>query len=1094
MLDRSAERVIGAENDLRNRHHLAQSRHGSRVRRLGGVVIRPRRLGEKPFGKLRRVAGCWTKPRACYLCSLRAHRFVPPFILFCLFAGALYGQALFVKPVKVLGDPNFIGTAANPLAYDSSGPNWVEGRELNQPIGIALDNSVSPPIVYIADTGNNRVLAYHYATQLTAGAPADLILGQPDRFTNLPQGPNGASLTTGFRTPSGLAVDSAGNLYVADSGDNRILRYPKPFAQPAGYQFPDLIIGQTSFATSAGNSGGVKATTLELTGGPFFPHTGLAFDSAGNLWVTDTGNNLVLRFPVAVLVPNQNDPAADTVIGQVDLVSSVGATTRTTKSGLSFPTSVAFDSAGNMLVADALARVVVYPPGSTTNATASRILGVAVPTSTQPTPPAVSAINVASVSSAIAAGNSIVVVDTGNHRVLVYPAVSTWPPESTQFSPSAGSVIGQSTFSASMANQGGPTSATTLSSPVDVVSSASELFVTDSGNNRVMVYPSGISGPSATASRVIGQLDFPYAAPNLVIGEEFYTAGSSGSPSGSAILDLSATPPHLYVADTLNNRVLGFNDFTHLLNGKTADLVIGQPDLFHTTVNYPSNVATTLNAQGLNSPSSLAVDSAGNLYVADTLNGRILRFPAPFASGTTNLETADLVIGQADFVSSVPDPTALTMGAPTSLAFTMDGANASMANSGYLVAADAIQNRVLFFAKPFSNGMSAAKVLGQPDFTSSSASAATTGLAAPRGVAVDPLDRILVADTGNSRVEIFSAAQTLSNDPAPSFILTNGLNGPFSIGMTQSGEFWVADPSQNQLLHFASIDNLPIDNYTSDTALSAVGPRSAFVDPYNNLLVADGINRILYFAPALGVVNAANYISGRALAPGAFAAIFPAVSTNKLAGGTGTATSLPLPTVLADTQVIVNNNASPLLYVSPGQINLPLSMSLPAGGTVDLQVVAQSTGQVYGGAEVALNSASPGLFTIGGTGTGQVAAQNQDGSTNSATNAEVRGSVMTLYGTGQGFVANAPPDGQAATGPVSTAVTPQILLGGVYVPSANIQYSGLAPTLVGVWQINFQVPTTAQAGNSVPIIVLMNSIPSDNPSVPGQIATTIALK
>jgi uncharacterized protein (TIGR03437 family) len=161
---------------------------------------------------------------------------------------------------------------------------------------------------------------------------------------------------------------------------------------------------------------------------------------------------------------------------------------------------------------------------------------------------------------------------------------------------------------------------------------------------------------------------------------------------------------------------------------------------------------------------------------------------------------------------------------------------------------------------------------------------------------------------------------------------------------------------------------------------------------------------------------------------------------------------------------------------------------------VDLQVVAQATGQVYGGAEVPLNSASPGLFTIGGTGSGQVAAQNQDGSLNSATNAQVRGGVMTLYGTGQGFVANAPPDGQATTGPLSTAVTPQILLGDVYVPAANIQYSGLAPTLVGVWQINFQVPATAQAGNSVPIVVLMNSIPSNNPSVPSQIAATIALK
>ncbi len=1027
-----------------------------------------------------------------------AHRLALKLGVPLLLAGALAGQSLFVKPVKVLGDPNFIGTAANPLNYDSTGPNWVEGRELDEPLGVAVDTSVSPPIVYIADTGNNRVLGFQYNTQLTPGAFADIILGQPDRFTNLPQGP-GAALSTGLRNPTGLAVDRSGNLYVADSGDNRILRYAKPFSQPGGDTFPDLIIGQTSFATAGGNTGGVKATTLLLTSnGTFFPHTGLAFDSAGNLWVTDTGNNRVLRFPASVLVANQNDPAADTAIGQADLVSSIPAKSRIAKTGLSFPTSVAFDPAGNMLVADALDRVLVYSPGSGTNSPAYRILGVAVPTPSQPTPPAVSEINVGNVSSAIAVGNNIVVVDTGNHRILVYPAIANWPGEATQFSPSASSVIGQTTFSGSMANENGPTSATTLSSPVDAATSGGELFITDSGNNRVIVFPASAAGPGGTASRVVGQLDFPYAAPNLVEGKEFYTAGPSGSPSGSAILDLSATPPHLYVADTLNNRILGFRDFTQVANGQRADIVIGQPDFHHTTVNYSSNVGTTPNSQGLNGPSSLAVDSAGNLYVADTFNSRILRFPAPFASGITSLEVADLVIGQEDFSSSVPDPTAFTMSAPISLAFTRDGANASLTNSGYLVAVDAAQNRVLFFAKPFSSGMSATKVLGQPDFNSSSASGATTGLSTPRGVAIDPEDRVLVADTRNSRVLAFGPTQTLGNDPAPSFILASGLSAPFSIGMAQSGEFWVADSAQNQLLHFASIDNLPIVNYKSDAAQPAISPRSAFVDPYNNLLVADGINRILYFAPALAVVNAANYIPGRPLAPGALASIFPAVSTNILAGGTGSATSLPLPTALAGTQVVVNGNVSSLLYVSPGQINLPLSMSLPSGGTVDLQVVAQTTGQVYGGAEVPLNSASPGLFTIGGTGTGQVAAQNQDGSLNSATNQQVRGGVMTLYGTGQGFVANAPPDGQATTGPLSTTVTPQILLGAganaIYVPAGNIQYSGLAPTLVGVWQINFQVPATAQAGSSVPIVVLMNSIPSNNPSVPSQIAATIALK
>lgn len=1021
---------------------------------------------------------------------MRANRILLPFtfLLFCC-AWDVAGQALFDKPVKVLGDPNFIGTAANPLLFDSTGPNWVEGREMFGPRGIALDNSVSPPIVYIADTQNNRVLAYQYATQLTAGSYADLILGQPDKFTNLPEGP-GTTLSTGLNGPTGLAVDSNGNLYVADSGDNRILRYPKPFAQPAGYQFPNLIIGQTSFETAGANTGGVSAKTLSLSGGSIsFVHTGLTFDAAGNLWVTDTGNNRVLRFPASVLTAGQNAPAADTVIGQQNFVSTIEASNgQTTLTGLAFPTSVSFDSAGDMLVADGLDRVVVYPPGSTTNATATRVLGVPLPNTTAPTSTATGFIP-----SAIAAGSNVIVADLTNNRVLSFSAVSAWPAATTQISPTANIVVGQPDFVSSMANQGGPPADGTLSTPVDLAASGSELFVTDAGNNRVLVFPLNTPGPVVTASRVIGQLDFPYGAPNLVVGNEFFTVESATQASGSAILDLSATPPHLYVADTYNNRVLGFNNFTSAIDGQKADIVIGQPDLLHTLVNYPTNVATTPNNQGLNAPTGLAVDASGNLYVADTFNSRILRFPAPFASGTTALETADIVIGQENFTSIIPDTTTNTMAAPVSLAFTQEALN-PMGTGGYLVAADNNQNRVLLFQEPFSTGMSASIVLGQGDFSSAMASGAATGLTSPRGVAVDAEDRIIVSDTGNSRIAVFGAAATLTNDPAPSFFLSSGLSAPEGIGITAMGDFWVADPLQNELVHFPSVDQLPIKNYASDATQKAISPHSAFVDTYNNLLITDGIDRVLYFAPGLGVVNAANYLTGRALAPGTYAAIFPAVSTNILASGTATAGAFPLPTTLGGIQVMVNGAAAPLDFVSPGQINLPLPMGLPTGGTVDLQIVSPATGQIYGGAEIPLSSASPALFTSGGTGTGQVAAINVvDGSINSATNPVVRGQYISLYGTGQGFVANAPPDGQPPTGPVPTALNPQILLGDQYVPAANIQYSGLSG-YPGVWQINFQVPTTVTAGNDVPIVIIMNSIPSDNPASPSQIATTIALK
>ena len=999
--------------------------------------------------------------------------------------------------MKVFGDPNFIGTAANPLAFDSNGPNVVVGQELQSPQGIAIDTTVTPPIIYIADTFNNRVLGFRYNTQLTPGATADLVLGQPNFFSNIAEGP-GTSLTTGLSLPTGLAVDGAGNLYVADTGDNRVLRYPKPFSQPPGYQFPNLIIGQKSFTTGTANSGGIGPTTLQLNNGSYLGRTGIAIDSGGNLWVADIGNNRVLHFPAAVLAAGQNAPAADFAVGQPNLTSSTAATTSLSVTGLDHPTSVSFDPAGNMFVADGLGRALQYSPPIAANAAASAYMGLDPST----TPPNASAINAENPQSVIATSLNVILLDPAFNRVMVYLPVNTWSQQSVQFSPSANQVLGQSGFTTTQANQGNQTpSNITLSAPVDAAATSAELFVVDSGNNRVIVFPAASAGYSQTASRVIGQLDFPYNAPNLIQGKEFdFAASSAAGTNGSMVLDYSATPPHLYVADTQNNRVLGFNNFTALQKGQVADLVIGQPNLFSSMVNYGSGNAAIQSFQGLSSPTALAVDSAGNLFVADTLNSRVMHYPAPFASGKTAGESADFFIGQSSF-APITDPTASNLSAPIGIALTQDGANAAKPNSGWLVVSDANQNRVLMFPKPFYEGENASVVLGQSSFTTTATGTNAFALNSPRGVAVDPQDHILVADAGNARVQIFDVAQNLTNGAGATVSLTSGLKEPIAVAMGADGKFWVAEPTQNGLLHFPSISNLPLNGYTPDAALSAVSPRSAFIDQYDNLLVGDGIDRILYYVPQVSAVNAASFLAGRALAPGTFAAIFPTVSANPLAPATQTqiATTLPFPTTLGDTQVIINGNPSPLYFVSQGQINTPLSLNLPTAGTVDMQIVRPSTSQIFGAAELALAPASPALFTDGSASTGQVAAINAvDGSVNSATNPVVRGQYIELFGTGQGFVPGGPADGQASTGLVPTPETPQVLIGSgstaAFIPAANITYSGLAPSLVDVWQINIQIPTTAQAGTNVPITVFMNNIPNTNPSNPTQIVTTISIK
>lgn len=995
---------------------------------------------------------------------------------------------------QVIFNPNparVVGHAS--LEAKSGAPNLVEGRELYAPQAAALDLTTSPPILYVADTGNNRVLAWRNAASFGNGAYADLVIGQPDRLTT-----SAATSRFGLNAPTGLAVDAQGNLYVADAGNNRILRFPKPFQQAGQGRTPveaDLVIGQADFTSNRANRGGSPAANtiaLSTAGGLF--RTGLAFDAAGNLWFSDAGNSRVVRYPADALRQGGVGVAADLVLGQADFASATAlaesAANRLVKTAMRYPSGLAFDTAGRLYVADALNRVLVFVPPFSSGMAAARLMGIVTTQAGQPAPPAVNDTGLFRAEGVCMIGPNPAVVDTGNHRILLFPRFEEWPVESARVSPAAQAVIGQPDMLTAKAGAGSGG----FNGPVGAVFSGSELFVVDSGNNRVVVWPQPFTG----ATRVLGQLGLDYTAANLIEGRElFLTPGTIGPFAGSVAIDNNSSPPRLYVADTFNNRILGYRDAFRVKPGDFADIVIGQPDRFRSMVNYPSGDPAATTRSSLFWPTALAVDAEGNLWVADSGNSRVLRFPKPNFDQPQLLPEANLVLGQADFFTRprVTEPTRRTLALPSGLAFTPEG---------HLLVSDAAHNRVLLFRKPasgdFTNGMDASAKFGQPDFISAAAGSAENRFNSPRGIAVDSSGRLYVADVGNNRVAIYTnvAAVGPDEDPRPAVTLLNStgtsrLRSPYAVTVNQAtGEIWVAELGASRLLRYPEYSFLPAANYAANLAFTVGGPLAIALDPQGNPVVAEALNRVAMYFPAVVGVNAANYLPDRAVAPGTYVALYPAggrFAFSETRVFDQEPNPIPMPRQLADIEVLVNDVPAPLHFVSPTQINFLMPMSAPTTGAVNVLVQRVSNGQILGYGRLAMAPASPGLFTADSSGSGQLAALNEDNTPNSPGNPARRGSVVQLFATGAGFIPGAPPDGDTPGGRlITTPERPRVFIGTDFVPDSDVLYSGLAPGLIGVWQINFRIPDRVAPGNAVLVYVQYKDIPSMTPQRRGTIA------
>jgi sugar lactone lactonase YvrE len=386
-------------------------------------------------------------------------------------AGAAGGFTNGQAATIVLGQPGFISNAAGPTSATA----------LSNPVGVAADKAGN---VWVVDGRNYRVV--RFTVPLANGMAASMVIGQPDLITNTQN--NGGRTASSLGGPNAVAVDASGNLWVADAGANgRVLRYSPPFTN---FMAASLVLGQPNF-TSVGGS--ASQTTVGGTGGG--GPTGLAFDVSGNVWVADTGNNRVLRFDA----PFKNGQPASIVLGQPNFTSS-SAATPPTASSLNRPQSVFVDASGNLWVADSWNhRVLRYSPPFTNGQAATTVIGQPFFTSAS-VPAASTAVSLRLPRGVHFDPSGSLYVTDANNRVLGYD-----PPFAN--GQAAATVLGQSDF-VSVSNPSPPT-ASSMGAPYGAVAFAGRyLVVADATNNRVLGYtPPVVDTP--VEGILISPEDFP---------------------------------------------------------------------------------------------------------------------------------------------------------------------------------------------------------------------------------------------------------------------------------------------------------------------------------------------------------------------------------------------------------------------------------------------------------------------------------------------------------------------------------------------------------------------------------------------------------
>jgi sugar lactone lactonase YvrE len=780
----------------------------------------------------------------------------------------------------------------------NTGNGSGQNGRLSSPAGLAVDAAGD---LFVADTGNNQVEEFSPGGSFVAAFTANGLVAnnQPGHLNH----------------PAAVAVDDSGNVYVADTGDNRVVElngsgsFVRAFTQ-AGYGSgsQSVMNGPKGVAVDAAGDVYVADTgnnqVEELTAGAALVQTwtrngdsslqnpgmnkpqAVALDSSGTLWVADTGNNLVEAIrpasgsetywttvgagqfskPAAVAVDSAGAVyIANLGTAQIEKASANGVLLFTygmsSQSGtpLNSPSSVAIDAAGNVWVADTGNNRIVMSTGVGVYLPA--ITGDGLPNGSLKKPGGL----------AISPSGMLWVADTGNNRVEEFTATGAF-------------VLAITTNGMDPATA----KSTALSSPASVTTDgAGDVYVADTGNNRVEKFSSSgtflaavtsdgqttgtmlLSSPSGLASDAAGDVYVADTGNNRV--EEFSPSGAfvtawddSGTPAaatmnapGGVALD---TAGNLWVADTGNNQLDEIALATGSVTGWTNNLSgVGQGTM--------------------SKPLGVAVDSAGNVYLADTGNSQVDAFndhnvalSTVGANATLSGPTASATNTQGDLYVADTGRNRVAEYAPGGafvMSFNLDGngAGKGLMSSPSGVAVDGSGN--VYVADTGNNQVEEFTSLGVllRAFTVSgiTTSASSNVMKSPSGVAVDGSGNVYVADTGNNQVEEFSAGGSVVRRFTANGLISNNqpghLNHPSAVAVDGSGNVYVADTGDNRVVELSPSGSFVrgfVEARPGTGSQSLMnGPKGVAVDGSGDVYVADtGNNQVEEFSPNGALVAA----------------------------------------------------------------------------------------------------------------------------------------------------------------------------------------------------------------------------------------------